>query len=90
LNKRGGHQMKSDLVPARQKMYVAELLCNTVVTVSYNKATGSITIYAGTSSHDLSRALRELVSEAARLSANKEREEALHVRRNDKGDKTPT
>lgn len=79
--------MKSDLVPARQKAYVAELLCNTVVTVSYNRATGAITLYAGQNSHDLSRALRELVSEASSLSANKEREEKDVLRTDSTKDK---
>ena len=79
--------MRSDLVPARQKAYVADLLCNTVVTVSYNRATGSITLYAGHNSHDLSRALRELVSEASRLAANKEREEKNVIRTDSTKDK---
>lgn len=65
--------MKSDLISIRQKTYVADLLCNTLSSVSYCKMTGKITLFAhGSSARDLALALQELKREVSRATAHTE------------------
>lgn len=59
--------MKSDQISDRQKMHVADTLCNCMEAIGFHKPTGKIMIFSGHNGDDLYRTLHELHLELRRL-----------------------